>query len=252
MNKNLGIIISAVVIVAIVGAGIYFGLHKKGGAIPHVSNQGESSGGQVVDKLSQLKKFYQGFKKAEIGDWAVWKLESTEGIPRVKYVYAGQETVDGKNCYGWEFSGKFQGMETAMQVWLSQEDSTPVKYVAKVPQGVFCLSPSSYEPPQGGEFSPQAETPDDYKPENIVNLNFETGTFTAEGGKTIKVVKIIHPDGSQIWLSSQIPFGVAKVISPDGKTEAELTDFGSGTPLEITRNERDNCQQIPSGLFPGF
>jgi len=261
MSKNLIIIISGVVIAAIVGVGIYFGVHKKGESTPNIpsqeqsqvnqeNQQGETSGGQVADKLSQLKKFYQGFRKAKIGDWAVWKIESTEGIPRVKYVYAGQETVDGKNCYGWEFSGKAQGIEAAMQVWLSKKDGNPVKYVAKVPQGVFCLSPSKYKPPEG-EFSPQAETPDDYKPENIINLNFETGTFTTESGKTIKVVKIIHPDRSQIWLSSQIPFGVAKVISTDGKTEAELKDFGSGAPLEITKNERDNCRQIPSGLF-GF
>lgn len=262
MSKNLLIIISILVIGAIVGVGVYFGTQKKELPASDVFNQEEIKGTEkiqqeetfggetAVDKLSQLKEVYQGFKEAKVGDWVIWEIKGVKESATAKNVFVGQETIDGKNCYGWEFSGKFQGTEVAFQVWLSKEDNTPVKYVAKAPQGVFCLAPTMYKPQ--GEVSPQAGTPAEYEPENIAKLNFETGTFITGSGKTVKVVKVFNPDESQVWISSQVPFGIVKAISPEGETMAELKDFGSGAPLEITKSERDNCQQIPSGLFPGF
>lgn len=196
-----------------------------------------------TSKLSELKKIYQGFKTAKKGDWAEWKIIGEEGNPIIKYVFVGEDIIDGKRCYGFELSGAFQQFAAAGQIWFSKEDNLPIKYVAKTPQGVFCLPPINYKVQE--EATPSPTTPEEYKPESIIDFNYEIGSFTTESGKTIKVVKIYKED-QEVWVSSQVPFGMVKIIS-EGKTRLELKDFGSGAPTEITKEERENCRFFPMG-----
>ena len=199
--------------------------------------------GTSISGLSELKKIYQGFQTAKKGDWAEWKITGEEENPIIKYVFVGEDIVDGKNCYGFELSGNFQQFAGASQIWFSKEDNLPIKYVMKTPQGVFCLSPVNYEFLE--RTTPSPTTPEEYKPEKIVNFNYEIGSFSTKTGKTIKVVKIYKED-EEVWISSQVPFGMVKLIS-EGKTQLELRDFGSGTSTEITKEERENCQFFPIG-----
>ncbi len=94
---------------------------------------------------------------------------------------------------------------------------------------------------KNNQITPKSETPEEYKPESLGN--YKIGTFTTESGKTVKVV-IVEKNGDETWLSSEVPYGLVKVVK-DGNAIMVLKDFGSGSSLEISKSERDNCQTVP-------
>ena len=186
-----------------------------------------------------LEKVYQGFKSVEKGDWAEWTYYSDGEKMTVKYIFAGRETLNGKEVYGLEFSAEMQGQKGIFQVWYYEDTGEVAKYVLKTPQGIFCLTPTQYKP---SDVEPTTETPDEYEPENIVKYNYEIGTYTTKSGKTISVVKIIKGN-EEFWVSSEVPFGLVKVIR-NGKTVMELDDFGSGESPVISFDEVKSCKQM--------
>ncbi|HIQ50351.1 MAG TPA: hypothetical protein EYH54_00090 [Nautiliaceae bacterium] len=105
-------------------------------------------------------------------------------------------------------------------------------HVFKTTQGVF----RSIGNKQENEI--YAETPDFFKPENIPE-NWEEFTFTTETGKVVKGIKFKTPKGEEIWLSSEVPFGIVKYII--GNYTVELRDFGEGEKIKISIEEVKNA-----------
>ncbi|MEM1579163.1 MAG: hypothetical protein QXN34_05550 [Archaeoglobaceae archaeon] len=182
---------------------------------------------------TDLLSVYKGFKDMQKGEWAQWKSDNQV----ITYVFVGKETINGKTASGIEFSSEFQGRRAAIQIWIS-EDGSAVKYVAKFPEGVFCV-PLTFVQTKN---VPSSSTPEEYTPKKISEMRYELGKHTVSG-KIINVVKIFFGK-NETWISGEVPFGMVKMMS-EGKTILELIDFGAGKSAEISLSEVLNCKQFP-------
>jgi len=174
---------------------------------------------------------YTGFPAPAAGQWAEYII-TTGGESHLKMEYIGQDTVDGKTCTGFEMTMSGEE-ETIMQIWTETATGQAVKYVVKMGDEAICMdvSESPYEPPE-------TETPGTYDP-NLPNISY--GTYTTPTGKTVNVAKFAA-GGGEVWVSSQVPFGMVKVIADGGQTPTSLYDFGmTGAQRDISKTEMENC-----------
>ena len=90
-----------------------------------------------------------------------------------------------------------------------------------------------YEPPE-------TETPSEYSPD----LATSYGTYRVPGnGQTVDVAKFTS-EGVETWVSSEVPFGMVKVID-SGTETMSLVNFGlSGAARDISKAEMENCLEI--------
>jgi hypothetical protein len=180
---------------------------------------------------------YTGFMSAAQGQWVDYIIggEGEDYHQRMECI--GQDTVDGKTCVGFEMTMTVpQQGETIMQMWSDAATQQLVKYVMKMEDQVICVDVSQgpYEPPE-------TETPGQYDP-NLPNVSY--GTYTTPTGKTVDVAKFAV-GGGESWVSSQVPFGMVKVVD-SGATVMNLYDFGtSGAQRDISKAEMENCMQMP-------
>ena len=248
MNKKLIVISLIIIILGGVGYFVFKGSGNKQTKIIKESTSLPSSSSLSSGQEMTLEEVYRGFKQPEVGDWAEWRVLSDGKEVKTKYVYVGEKVIDGKQAYGFEFSAKFQGKDVASQIWYDKENFTPLKYAVKFNQEVYCL-PLNYYENEGEE--PQVETPEEYTPEQIKEkFNFKIGTYTTSSGKTIKVVKVYKSD-QEVWLSSEIPFGIVKLID-SGEVKTELIDFGTGVTPQISYSEIQNCKTFSLPFNLGF
>ncbi len=177
---------------------------------------------------------YAGFMAPAAGQWAEY-VTSTEGEEsHYKMEFIGQDTVDGKTCTGFEMT--MSGEEdTIMQIWTEVATSQAVKYVVKMGDQVICMNVGQgFEPPE-------TETPGTYEP-NLPDISY--GTYTTPTGKTVNVAKFAI-GGGETWVSSQVPFGMVKVVNASEETTMYLYDFGTtGAQRDISKAEMENCQEI--------
>jgi hypothetical protein len=179
---------------------------------------------------------YTGFMQAAAGQWAENVLSPDGEESHRKMECIGQDTVDGKACTGFEMTISEQE-DTIMQMWTEVATGQAVKYVVKMGDQVICMdvSQSPYEPPE-------AETPGEYDP-NLTDISY--GTYTTTTGKTVNVAKFAT-ESSEVWVSSQVPFGMVKVIDDNGETTMYLYDFGlAGAQRDISETEMENCIEMP-------
>ena len=180
---------------------------------------------------------YTGFMQAAEGQWVEYVISSAGEEYHQKMENIGQDTVDGKTCIGFEMTMAMpQQGETIVQMWTDAATHQPVKYVMKTGGQVICMavSQSPYGPPETG-------TPGSYDP-NLPNISY--GTYTTPTGKTVNVAKFAI-SGGESWVSSQVPFGMVKVVA-SGTTTMSLYDFGtSGAQRDISKAEMENCMQMP-------
>ncbi|HIE22859.1 MAG TPA: hypothetical protein EYP68_01350 [Candidatus Korarchaeota archaeon] len=200
---------------------------------------------------SDLSEIYKGFKQLERGDWAEWKIYKNGNIFIMRYVFAGEDTIDGELCVGFELKGEVSDLPgvSAFQWWISKQTGLPVKAYIETEGGVFVVT---YGEIRMGIYGPEPQhgTPVEYRPENIIN--YEIGVFTTETGKTVRVVKVYlfiagYEKPLEHWVSEEVPFGLVKIISPKGEVQMELRDFGSGAEIQITKEEREKAKKIPTG-----
>jgi len=68
--------------------------------------------------------------------------------------------------------------------------------------------------------------------------------------KTIQIAKFTDENNIEIWLSSEVPFGIVKIIDwssgiETGEIIAWLQDFGlAGGGLKISESEMLNCKKM--------
>ena len=181
---------------------------------------------------------YTGFMAPAEGQWAEYVISLDAGQSRQRMEHIGRDTVSGKSCIGFEMTMSGLGEEESIiQIWTDASTHQAVKYVMKMGNQVICMdiAPGTYEPPK-------TETPGEYDP-NLPNISY--GTYTTPTGKKVNVAKFSRPEG-ETWVSSQVPFGMVKVIDASGKTAMYLYDFGtSGARRDISKAEMDNCLRMP-------
>lgn len=182
---------------------------------------------------------YTGFMAPAEGQWAEYVISTNGQESRQKMEHIGRDTVSGRSCIGFEMTmSGLDEEDTVIQIWTDASTHQAVKYVMKMGDQVLCMNiaPGAYEPPE-------TETPSKYNP-NLPNISY--GTYTTPTGKTVNVAKF-GINGGQTWVSSQVPFGMVKVIDAGGKTSMYLYDFGtSGARRDISRAEMENCLQMPN------
>jgi hypothetical protein len=177
---------------------------------------------------------YTGFMAAAAGQWADYV--TGEGFHE-KMEYIGEDTVDGESCVGFEMTRGEP--EAIMQMWTSVATGQLVKYVVKAEGEVMCWDPGylPFEPPA-------SDTPDEYSPD-LSDITY--GTYTVPGnGETIGVAIFASTPGSEVWVSSEVSFGMVNTTA-SGITTMYLYDFGtSGAVRDISAAEMENCTPIPS------
>lgn len=172
---------------------------------------------------------YTGFLAPAKGQWAEYAFPGEEYHQRWEWI--GEDTIGGKTCRGFEITVPGEE-EMVTQMWLDATNRV-VKYVMKMGDEVYCIiDVSQAEPPESGtQYNP--DSPD-----------ISYGTYETPTGKTVNVAKFRIGDVEN-WVSSEVPFGVVRVIA-SGTVQMELYDFGlTGAERSITRIEMEHCLVAP-------
>jgi len=178
---------------------------------------------------------YTGFMAAAAGQWADYVVAAGGTESHQIWENIGEDTVDGVNCVGFEMTMAVTGEETIVQIWTNTATGQLVKYVMKSGGQVICMGQSEYEPPE-------TETPSEYSPD-MPDISY--GTYTVPGnGETVDVAKFTS-EGVETWVSSEVPFGMVKVIA-SGTETMSLVNFGlSGAARDISKAEMEDCFEVP-------
>ncbi len=196
---------------------------------------------ETTETQMDLTQFYTGFKSLEPGDYVIWKMSS--GDQRV--LYLGTEKINNRTCDVIEFVIETNGSEQIVRLWIDKNTRQNIKVAIKIDNTTYC---TSQLPMQEESNTTYTSTPEEYKPENIVNnYKYSIVDFTTETGKTIKAVKI-EQNNSEVWLSSEIPFGTVKEVV-NGITYIELKDFGNNGTPKITEEDLNNCVPLEQMMF---
>jgi hypothetical protein len=189
---------------------------------------------------------YTGFHRPQQGGWSELVIIDEEGKQNLqRAIYLGQANVDGVLAYGVETdSNVLDNTGSILQVWYAENSDEIIRMVSKDKQGdnVVCVSKSLMEliVPGFEVYLPSVFTPDKYHS----MIDYAYGTFTTETGRTVQVAKFIDEYQTEIWVSSEVPFGVVRgVFLPTNVTVVNLRDFSlsGGTP-KISLSEMMNCK----------
>lgn len=188
---------------------------------------------------------YTGFYRPQEGGWAELIIKDEEGKESLqRSIYLGETTIEGVLSYGVEVDANlWDNKGVILQIWYDESSDEIVKMVSKMKQGkeVTCVSANLMELifPAFKDYLPSVFTPPKYSSVNDYNY----GTYTTESGKTVQVAKFIDEYQTEIWVSSEVPFGIVKgVYLPTKTTVVRLRDFGlSGAKPVISKTEMMNC-----------
>jgi len=194
------------------------------------------------------QNIYTGFLKPAEGAWSEI-MNGAEQSQRM--VYLGEKVVHNVLAYGIEIESIVSENESAItQVWRDKESNEIVEIAAKLEgqNETICVDASlmGILIPSFDTLLPAIETPEKYDSKN----EYIYDAFTTKTGKTIQIAKFIDENNMEIWLSSEVPFGIVKIIDWIEKTETGevmvwLQDFGlSGGKPKISENEILNCKKM--------
>jgi len=196
------------------------------------------------DKSNQ--NIYTGFLKPAEGAWSEI-MNGAEDLQRL--VYLGEKNIHNISAYGVEIESIVSGNKSAVtQVWRDKESNEIVEIVSKLKgeNDVICIDDSLMRIfiPSLDLSLPAIKTPIEYSSNN----KYTYDTFTTKTGKTIQIARFIDENNMDIWLSSEVPFGIVKIIdrnSESGEIMAWLQDFDlSGAEAKISEAEMLNCKKI--------
>ncbi len=188
---------------------------------------------------------YHGFMKLHPGAWAKYELISEDGRKTIMLLkYLGTTVYRGKRVNIVESEISVSGTKVVSQYWSAIEnDSSIQKLITLTPQGIMCMEEQFFGAGQTPEY--HLKTPKKYSPKRA-NIRFSTYKIN---GKEIPVA-IFNDNGSEVWVSSNVPFGI--VLIKDGKkVQMRLLDFGlSGAKAAIPIDKAKSC--APLSLPPIF
>ncbi len=187
---------------------------------------------------------YTGFMEVSEGQWVEYVMESEGMETKQRIENIGTDIVNGVKSTGLEMEIEAGGQTSITQMWVDSSTQELVKYAMKTQDMVMCMDVGNMEeevPALGGDEG----TPEDYPPD-MPDISY--GTYTTPTGKTVNVAKFISEEG-EYWVSSEVPFGMVKVIDPDGETVMYLHDYGlSGAARSISESEIENCMEFSEGM----
>jgi len=188
---------------------------------------------------------YTGFLKPQKGAWSELVIIDGKGNKSLqRSIYLGEKTIEGVRAYGVETDPNvFDSGGSALQVWYEYGTDKIIKIANRAKKGgkVTCINAPLLETlfPTLKAYLPTIVTPDKYSSMN----EYTYGTLTTETNKTVKVAKFIDAYETEIWLSSEVPFGVIKgVFIPTNQTVVYLRDFDffGAVPI-ISETQIANC-----------
>jgi len=190
---------------------------------------------------------YTGFLNPKPGAWSEIMFIDQGGKGSLqRSVYLGEKTIEGVLTYGIEIDSNVSGnTNDILQIWLDKKSDKAVKIVSKSKKNneVVCVNESFMKllVPSFESFLPAAFTPARYSSMN----QYTYGTFTTETGKTIQIAKFVDENKTEIWVSSEVPFGIIKAVNTENnKVVAYLRDFGlTGAKSKISETEMTNCKK---------
>jgi hypothetical protein len=194
---------------------------------------------------------YTGFLNPKLGAWSDIVFIDQGGKKSLqRSIFLGEKTIEGVLTYGIEIDSNVSDNTNAiLQIWLDKKSDKAIKIVSKLKgkNEVVCVDESLMKllVPSFESFLPAAFTPVKYSSIN----QYTYGTFTTETGKTIQIAKFVDENKTEIWISSEVPFGIIKAVNTENnKVVAYLRDFGlTGAKPKISETEMINCTK--KGLF---
>ena len=188
---------------------------------------------------------YTGFLKPQKGAWSELMIIDDEGNQSLqRSIYLGESTIEGVRAYGVETDPNVLDSDgSVLQVWYeySTDEIFKIASKAKKEKEVTCINVSLMKTlfPTLDMYLPTIVTPDKYSSIN----DYTYGSFTTETNKTVKIAKFIDDYETEIWLSSEVPFGVIKgVFLPTNLTVVYLRDFDLfGAAPIISEAQINNC-----------
>jgi hypothetical protein len=187
------------------------------------------SGGETAEKPAKTSK-YAGFMEWKAGMWS--ETVSKQGSQTVTM---RTELIENSPTLAkFQMSTETGGQESVMQVWMNPSTQKASKYVMKTGDQVLCMNikdvQGSTVPTKGDSYN--ADMP-----------GWAPGTYTTPSGKTLVVAKFSQAAG-EYWVSSQVPFGMVKVVQ-GGKTVLSLNDYGTiGAQSKISDEEIAGCTDM--------
>jgi hypothetical protein len=186
------------------------------------------SGDAKVSKPAEAKPKYSGFPDLKAGMWTetVTKSGSQKVTIRTELI------ENAPSLSKFQVTADVDGQEVVSQIW-TDSDGNVKKYIIKQGSDVMCMDISQVP----GDYVP--ETGDSYPPKTGVSL----GTYTTPTGKKVNVAKFSTSSG-EAWVSSDVPFGMVKLVSND-KTLLSLYDFGLiGAKSRIDVDDIADCTDM--------
>ena len=193
---------------------------------------------------------YTGFMKLSKGAWAKYEVYGQNHPFILTTKYLGTTTYKGKKVNVIETEMKVENMEVVTQYWSAiGNDSLLKKVITKTPNGMSCFEEEMigtiYSKDQGPGY--HTTTPKRFNPKKP---NITYATYTLPNGKKIKAA-IFKEGDTEVWVSSQVPFGIVQV-KEKGKMVMRLIDFGlSGAKAKIGLKEAKMCT-MPTLPIPSF
>ncbi len=192
----------------------------------------------VVFATALFSMPYTGFMKLQKGAWAKYEILSQDKNATLTLKYLGTTLYKGKKVNIVESEMVIDGYKIVTQNWSAVDNDAVIKKViTKTPTSVICFEEEMIG--MMGDNTPyyHTKTPKEYSPKKP---NIKIATYTLPNGKKIKAA-IFKDKGLEVWVSSQVPFGIVKVVE-NGKTTMRLVDFGlSGAKPAISLKEAQSC-----------
>ncbi|BCD59885.1 MULTISPECIES: hypothetical protein [unclassified Nitratiruptor] len=190
---------------------------------------------------------YTGFLKMKKGAWAKYEIVSDGTSMQMTIKYLGTIKYKGKRVNIIENEATSPQGRFVTQYWSDKEnDSSLQKMITKTPQGIICMEEEMIGM-SGEKPNYYTKTPKKYSPQKP---NIKLSTYTLPSGKKISVA-IFKDEKSEVWVSSQVPFGIV-LVKENGKTTMKLIDFGlSGANPAIPLDEAKSCSPMALPFFPG-
>ena len=254
------------------------GIEQNLTAIQDQLSQMENSADSLGQRITALEgagvspapdtKYYLGFMPAKAGQWVDYVVVRPQ-LYTMRVECIGKESVNGKECMGFEVNGKSKNLNTTLptevllQLWIDVDTGELVSDVVEISDmpGIYCLPPDQLEPLLPREFLPSLggnKTPTTVLPNSGYTLaEFPKEVypqFTTFNG-TLDTAKFRLSEGSLRAVSSQVPFGwVYRSNSVNVKDIIDhLFDYGfSGAERSITATQRNNCEELPPETLAAY
>ncbi len=152
---------------------------------------------------------YSGFMELKAGQWAETVMKGSQGTMKMRV-----ELIENSPDLA-----KYQiitGEEEVSQIWYDKKAKKAVLYVLESGDNVICVdvdqAPMSYITSDDTAYP--ADKPD-----------MESGIYTTPTDKEVVVGKFLG-SANEVWVSSEVPFGIVKIIH-NGQITMQLYDFGT-------------------------